>query len=86
MVGGRTFGDAAVRRAITLDDGGAIILSVAKYYSPQGKAIQDTGVIPSVRVRRIRARTTEDEAQRRPAAHAAGAGQAGRRQPAQEGG
>ena len=29
-----------------MDDGGAIILSVAKYYSPDGKAIQDTGVTP----------------------------------------
>jgi carboxyl-terminal processing protease len=48
VVGERSFGDAAVRRAITLDDGGAVILSVAKYYSPSGKAIQDTGVVPSV--------------------------------------
>jgi carboxyl-terminal processing protease len=48
VVGGRTFGDAAVRRAITMEDGGALILSVAKFYTPQGKAIQDTGVIPSV--------------------------------------
>ncbi|MFB3776557.1 MAG: S41 family peptidase [Bryobacteraceae bacterium] len=48
VVGARSFGDAAVRRAITLDDGGALILSVAKYYSPLGKAIQDTGVVPSV--------------------------------------
>jgi carboxyl-terminal processing protease len=48
VVGSRSFGDAAVRRAITMDDGGALILSVAKFYTPQGKAIQDTGVIPSV--------------------------------------
>jgi carboxyl-terminal processing protease len=48
VVGERSFGDAAVRRAIGLDDGGALILSVAKYYGPLGKAIQDTGVIPSV--------------------------------------
>ena len=31
-----------------MDDGSAVILSVAKYYSPSGKAIQDTGVTPSV--------------------------------------
>jgi len=48
VVGERTFGDAAVRRAINLEDGGALILSVAKYYSQTGKAIQDTGVVPSV--------------------------------------
>jgi carboxyl-terminal processing protease len=46
-VGERTFGDAAIRRAINMDDGGAVILSVAKYYSPNGKAIQDTGVTPA---------------------------------------
>jgi len=47
VVGERTYGDAAQRRALTMEDGGAIILSVAKYYSPDGKAIQDTGVTPN---------------------------------------
>jgi carboxyl-terminal processing protease len=46
VVGERTYGDASLRRALTMDDGSAIILSVAKYYSPSGKAIQDTGVTP----------------------------------------
>ncbi|MGE5569729.1 MAG: S41 family peptidase [Rhodospirillales bacterium] len=50
VVGERTYGDAALRRPITMDDGGAIILSVAKYYSPGGKAIQDTGVTPTHQV------------------------------------
>lgn len=48
VVGERTYGDAAVRKPILLEDGAAVILSVAKYYSPSGKAIQDTGVVPSV--------------------------------------
>ena len=46
LVGERTYGDASLRRAVTMDDGSAIILSVAKYYSPSGKAIQDAGVTP----------------------------------------
>jgi carboxyl-terminal processing protease len=50
VVGERTYGDAALRRAITMDDGGAIILSVAKYYAADGKAIQDTGVTPGTLV------------------------------------
>ncbi|MEO7143404.1 MAG: S41 family peptidase [Bryobacteraceae bacterium] len=50
VVGERTYGDAAIRKAVTMDDGSAVILSVAKYYSPSGKAIQDTGVTPSVPV------------------------------------
>lgn len=50
LVGERTYGDASLRRAITMDDGGAIILSVAKYYSADGKAIQDNGVTPGTLV------------------------------------
>ena len=48
VVGERTYGDAAVRKPVAMDDGSAVILSVAKYYSPSGKAIQDTGVTPNV--------------------------------------
>lgn len=48
VVGERTYGNAAVRKAVTLEDGSAVILAVAKYYSPGGKAIQDTGVTPNV--------------------------------------
>ena len=48
LVGERTYGDAAVRKAVTLNDGSAVILSVAKYYSPEGKSIQDNGVTPNI--------------------------------------
>jgi carboxyl-terminal processing protease len=48
VVGERTYGDAALRKPVLLDDGAAVILSVAKYYSPSAKAIQDHGVTPSV--------------------------------------
>ncbi len=46
VVGERTFGDAALRSAIKLDDGSAVILSVAKFYGPDGKAFQGVGVWP----------------------------------------
>ncbi|MCU1260043.1 MAG: carboxyl-terminal protease, partial [Bryobacterales bacterium] len=46
LVGERTYGDASIRQAVTMEDGGAIILSVAKYYGPDGKSIQDNGVTP----------------------------------------
>jgi carboxyl-terminal processing protease len=61
VVGERTYGDASVRRALTMDDGGAIILSVAKYYSPDGKAIQDTGVTPGVVVNEPEPQVDVDE-------------------------
>jgi len=47
LVGEPTYGDAAIRKPITMDDGSAVILSVAKYYAPNGKAIQDTHVTPT---------------------------------------
>jgi carboxyl-terminal processing protease len=50
VVGDKTFGDGSVQKTIDLKDGGALILSVAKYYSPSGKAIEDTAVTPNVLV------------------------------------
>lgn len=50
VVGERSYGDASLRKTIQMDDGGAVILSVAKYYSPSGKAIQDSGVTPTVQL------------------------------------
>ena len=50
VVGDKTFGEGSVQKLIELPDGGALILSVAKYYSPQGKAIQDSAVTPNILV------------------------------------
>ncbi|MBI3934196.1 MAG: PDZ domain-containing protein [Acidobacteria bacterium] len=48
VVGARTFGMGSIQKTIPLDDGSALILSVAKYYSPVGKQIQESGVTPTV--------------------------------------
>jgi carboxyl-terminal processing protease len=48
VVGDKTFGEGSVQKLIEVPDGSALILSVAKYYTPKGKVIQDTGVTPSV--------------------------------------
>lgn len=50
VVGDKTFGDGSVQKVIELPEGSALILSVAKYYSPSGKAIQDAAVTPNVLV------------------------------------
>ncbi len=50
VVGDKTFGDGSVAKTFELPDGGALILSIAKYYSPSGKAIQDAAVTPNVLV------------------------------------
>jgi len=50
VVGDKTFGDGSVQKTFDLPDGGALILSYAKYYSPSGKAIQDVAITPNVLV------------------------------------
>ena len=50
VVGDKTFGVGSVQKLIEIPDGSALILTVAKYYSPSGKAIQDTSVTPNVQV------------------------------------
>ncbi len=61
VVGERTYGDASVRRPVTMDDGSAVILSVAKYYTPDGKSIQDNGVLPGTVVQEIDPQADTDE-------------------------
>jgi carboxyl-terminal processing protease len=50
VVGDKTFGEGSVQKVIEMGDGSALILSVAKYYAPSGKAIQDAAVTPNVLV------------------------------------
>jgi len=68
VVGDKTFGEGSVQRTIDLPDGGALILSVAKYYSPSGKAIQDAAITPNVLVADAAddAVVSEDEDQQAP--------------------
>jgi carboxyl-terminal processing protease len=48
VVGVRSFGEGVVQKAIPVGDGSGLLLSVAKYYNLDGKAINDNGVTPSV--------------------------------------
>lgn len=50
VLGDKTFGEGSVQKLIEVPDGSALILSIAKYYTPNGKIIQDTGITPNVQV------------------------------------
>ena len=50
LVGERTFGEGIQQKTFELPDGGAIILSVAKYASPSGKKFEDDAVTPATQV------------------------------------
>ena len=56
VVGEKTFGEGAQQKTFELPDGGAIILSIAKYETPAGKPYEDEGITPTVAV----ASNTED--------------------------
>ena len=67
VVGDKTFGDGSVQKTIDLPDGGALFLSIAKYYSPSGKAIQDAAVTPNVVVAEEEDNVVPEEEEQAPA-------------------
>jgi carboxyl-terminal processing protease len=48
LLGTRSFGKGSVQTLYPLDNGGAIRLTTARYYTPDGRSIQGEGVIPNV--------------------------------------
>ncbi len=48
VLGEKTFGVGSIQKVIEIPDGSALILSIAKYYSPNGKSIQDAAVTPNI--------------------------------------
>jgi len=59
LVGERTFGSASEQKLIPLDDGAALVLTVANYFTPAGKNISEEGIAPTVEVRTISADQAE---------------------------
>ncbi|MGH9748093.1 MAG: S41 family peptidase [Candidatus Acidiferrales bacterium] len=50
-IGNRTYGTASMQKLVQLDDGSALILTVATYYTPGGKEIPAEGVTPKIEVK-----------------------------------
>ena len=50
VLGDKTFGAGSIQKMIPLQDNSALNLTIAKYYTPQGKAIQDSAVTPNILV------------------------------------
>ena len=48
IVGEKTFGKGSVQSIIPLDDGSALRLTTAKYYTPSHKVIHEVGITPNV--------------------------------------
>ncbi|MDP2341569.1 MAG: S41 family peptidase [Deltaproteobacteria bacterium] len=54
VVGERSFGKGSVQTLFGLDDGAGLKLTIARYFTPSGRSIQDKGVVPDVVVRGVR--------------------------------
>jgi carboxyl-terminal processing protease len=48
ILGTKTFGKGSVQTVIPLEDGSAIKLSTAKYFTPKGRSIQAEGIVPDI--------------------------------------
>jgi carboxyl-terminal processing protease len=50
VLGTKTFGKASVQSVIPLSDGSGLRLTTARYYTPKGTSIQNTGITPNITV------------------------------------
>jgi carboxyl-terminal processing protease len=61
VMGEKTFGKGSVQTVLPIADDGAIKLTTALYYTPNGRSIQAEGIIPDVVLQDIKATQWVDE-------------------------
>ncbi|MDI6776655.1 MAG: S41 family peptidase [Syntrophales bacterium] len=54
ILGTQTFGKGSVQTVIPLEDGSALKLTTAKYYTPKGRSIQAEGITPDIVVKYLK--------------------------------
>src|SRR5689334_3087209 len=57
VLGTKTFGKGSVQTILPLDDNSALRLTTARYFTPSGRSIQATGIVPDITVENA---TTQD--------------------------
>lgn len=53
VLGTNTFGKGSVQTIIDLDDGSGLKLTIARYYTPKGRSIQERGIEPDILVQEL---------------------------------
>ncbi|RMG19870.1 MAG: S41 family peptidase [Deltaproteobacteria bacterium] len=64
IMGTRSFGKGSVQTVIDLEDGSGLKLTIARYYTPKGRSIQERGIVPDVEVKPLHVGPVEEEVTR----------------------
>lgn len=65
ILGTKTFGKGSVQTILPLDDNSALRLTTARYYTPKGRSIQATGIVPDIVIESVPAQETKAEEKKR---------------------
>ena len=61
IVGSRTFGKGSVQTLLPLDNGDSVKLTTARYYTPSGRSIQASGIVPDVVLKPAAGKAADDD-------------------------
>jgi carboxyl-terminal processing protease len=65
VLGTKTFGKGSVQTILPLDDNSALRLTTARYFTPKGRSIQATGIVPDIVVDNAPAQDAKPEERKR---------------------
>jgi carboxyl-terminal processing protease len=65
VLGGKTFGKGSVQTILPLDDNSALRLTTARYFTPKGRSIQASGIVPDIAVDSAPAQDSKTEEDRK---------------------
>ena len=65
IMGQKTFGKGSVQTILPMDNGSALKLTTAKYYTPSGTSIQATGIAPDIELENLKFEITDTGASTR---------------------
>ena len=54
IVGSKTFGKGSVQTILPLNNGGAVKLTTARYFTPSGRSIQAQGITPDIQLDNVK--------------------------------
>ncbi len=66
VLGTKTFGKGSVQTILPLDDNSALRLTTARYFTPKGRSIQATGIVPDIVVEAEPAKESRPVERKRP--------------------